>query len=134
MNGFLRSLALMFGAGAAGALVNSAAIWAAGDLGLTAAIGVAIAPGWSLAWLYPRIVLGGLWGFLFLLWPRSMTWAAAGFLFSLAPTAYMLFAVFPERGAGVAGLELGLPTPLVVVIANALWGWAAAWILSRTGR
>ena len=34
--------------------------------GVTALFGVAIAPTLTPTWLYPRIVWGGLWGFLFL--------------------------------------------------------------------
>ena len=45
-----------FGAGAAGGLLNSMVVWLFGSLGLSAALGVAIAPHLSPGWLYPRIV------------------------------------------------------------------------------
>jgi hypothetical protein len=42
----------------------------------------------------------------------------------------MLFIVFPiKAGKGVMGLELGLLTPVFVLIFNAVWGLtAAAWL------
>ena len=128
-----RELSLTFAAGSLGGLVNSVALWIIGQMGLTAALGVKIAPAFSPPWLYPRVVWGGLWGLLFLL-PflrrGSLFWA--GFLASLAPTAVQLFYIFPQVARkGVAGLELGLLTPLVVVVVNAIWGWAAAaWLRS----
>jgi hypothetical protein len=55
-----------FAAGALGGLANSVAIWLCGALGITAALGVAIAPAATPAWLYPRLVWGGIWRFLLL--------------------------------------------------------------------
>ena len=93
-----------------------------------ASLGVKIAPALTPAWLYPRVVWGGLWGLLFLLPSLGRgNWLAAGLAASLGPTLVQLFYVFPVMAhKGTAGLELGLLTPLVVVLANALWGWAAA--------
>lgn len=130
-----RELSLTFAAGALGGLVNSIFLWAAGQLALTAALGVKIAPALTPGYLYPRLVWGGIWGFLFLL-PflrrGSVFWS--GFLASLGPTAVQLFIVFPNVAhKGVAGLELGLLTPVVVIVVNAVWGVAAAaWL--RAGR
>ena len=62
-----RSLSLFFAAGALGGLANSLVAWGFGELGISRALGVSIAPGLTAAWLYPRIVWGGLWGFAFLL-------------------------------------------------------------------
>ena len=58
---------MSFAAGAFGALVSSVAIWAAGAYHLTARLGIGIAPGLTPSWLYPRVVWGGAWGFLFML-------------------------------------------------------------------
>ena len=76
MRQFLDRAAVSFAAGAFGALINSPGVWAAGAYGLTASIGVAIAPALTAGWLYPRLVWGGLWGFLFLL-PLRGSWYAA---------------------------------------------------------
>ena len=67
MNRQLRDLSLAFAAGAVGALANSIAVWLAGDHGLTAALGLKVAPELTAAWLYPRLVWGGIWGLLLVL-------------------------------------------------------------------
>jgi hypothetical protein len=134
MRQFLDRTAMSFAAGAFGALVNSLAVWAAGVYRLTARLGVGIAPALTPNWLYPRIVWGGLWGFLFLL-PLQGRWWLRGILLSLAPSAFQLLYVFPqEAGEGVLGLRLGTLTPAFVLATNALWGLAAGWLLRTTGR
>lgn len=50
-----------------------------------------------------------------------------GTILSLFPTAIQLFVVFPLKAdKGIAGLELGLYTPLFVVFFNWVWGVATA--------
>lgn len=128
-----RRLSLVFSAGALGALANSIALWAAGSAGLTQTLGVAIAPPLSAAWLYPRLVWGGLWGLLFLLPLAGRGWPTQGLVLSLAPSLVQLFVVFPMKaGQGTLGLELGALTPLVVLAANAVWGLVAAGWLRLT--
>lgn len=117
--------------GVLGALANSVFIWMAGAYGWSAALGVAIAPEWTRPWLYQRLVWGGIWGLAFLprFWVNSFFWR--GLLVSLAPTLVQLLVVFPNQlGKGYFGLDLGNLTPVLVVAANAVWGWAAAlWVL-----
>lgn len=133
MRGLARSLSLAFAAGAVGGVANSAALWAMGSFGVTGALGVAIAPALTPSWLYPRVVWGGLWGAMFLL-PGAHT-LRQGLLFSLAPTVVQLFFVFPLlAGKGVAGSDLGVLTPLVVLMANAAWGLATVLWLRWIGR
>lgn len=127
MDAAAKRLSLAFAAGALGALANGVALWLAGNFGVTAAIGVAIAPHLTPAWLYPRICWGGLWGLLFALPVLERSWVLRGFVLSLAPTIVQLFFVFPEKtAAGTMGLGLGHLTPLVVLAANGLWGLVAA--------
>lgn len=127
-----RSLSLFFAAGAIGALANSVLVWLFGELGIPRALGVALAPEGSAGWLYPRIVWGGLWGLLFVL-PLKAAVVPRGLLVSLAPTLFQLFVVFPAwAGKGVAGLELGLLTPVFVVLYNAVWGVTASWWVKGT--
>ena len=134
MRQFLDRAAVNFAAGAFGGLVNSVAVWTAGAYGLTARLGVAIAPALTAGWLYPRLVWGGLWGFLFLL-PLRGSWWLRGLVVSLAPSAFQLLWVFPQMTAhGLFGLRLGVLTPAFVLAANAVWGLAAAWLLRMTGR
>lgn len=127
MNDLVRAMTLAFAAGCVGGLANSVAVWGMGQAGLTAAMGVQIKPAWTPAWLYPRLVWGGLWGFLFLLpWmPDSIL--GRGVLYSLGPTMVVLFLVFPlQAKKGMMGLQLGALTPLFALIVNAVWGIATA--------
>ncbi|MEA4856245.1 hypothetical protein [Solidesulfovibrio sp.] len=122
---------LCFTAGLVGGFANSLALWMAGQYGWTAALGVNVAPSWTLAWLYPRLVWGGIWGLLFL--PRwmadSVFWR--GVLASLGPTLVQLLVVFPRQlDKGMWGRDLGEWTPVVVLVANAVWGIVAAMWLS----
>jgi hypothetical protein len=130
MKGFLKGLSLTFAAGSVGALANSLAVWLFGILGITAAFGVQLAPALTASFLYPRLVWGGLWGFLFLFpfLQGSVVWR--GIIYSLGPTLAQLFVVFPLKlGKGWLGLDLGILMPLFVVFFNILWGvCAAAWL------
>jgi hypothetical protein len=127
-----RSLSLCFAAGAAGALANSVVAWLSGQIGIPHALGVSLAPAWTPAWLYPRIVWGGLWGFLFVL-PLTADVLRRGLIVSLGPALFQLFVVFPYwQGKGVAGLELGAATPFFVLLYDAVWGVVASWWLKGT--
>ena len=88
---------MSFAAGAFGALVGSLTIWAAGAYHLTARLGIGIAPGLTPNWLYPRIVWGGSWGFLFLLPLVRGPWWLRGIILSLAPSAFQLLYVFRAK-------------------------------------
>ena len=123
MANFFRKTTLVFAAGCLGGLVNSLAVWFFGELGITQALGVKIAPTLSAAWLYPRIVWGGLWGFLFLIPMKKSRFIYEGLIFSLGPTIVQLFVIFPIKAKkGIMGLELGTLTPLFVIFYNAVWG------------
>ncbi len=39
-----------------------------------------------------------------------------------------------ETDHGLLGLGLGALTPAFVLVANAIWGFSAAWLLRMTGR
>jgi len=136
MRDFLRRLSVVFSSGCFGGLVNSLVVWVFGAIGMTAALGVKIAPGLTATYLYPRIVWGGLWGILFLLPYFSQSTALRGLLFSLGPTLVQLFIVFPlKTHQGVMGSGLGFLTPLFVLFFNAVWGTSTAlWLqLFRKG-
>lgn len=123
----MKKLLIFFAAGCLGALANSIALWQFGQLGINDAVGVSIAPTLSPAWLYPRIVWGGIWGLLFILPMLSSKLLLKGTVLSLFPTAVQLFVVFPLKAhKGIGGLELGLYTPFVVAFFNWVWGVVAA--------
>ena len=132
MSNLARNTSLVFAAGCLGGLLNSLAVWIFGELGITAALGVKIAPQLSPAWLYPRLVWGGIWGLLFLLPLMKARIFSKGLIFSLGPTLVQLFVVFPMKG--IMGLDLGLLTPLFVIVFNAMWGWTAAIWLKSAGK
>ena len=118
---------LVFAAGALGALVSSLAMWLAGRYGLTQAMGVRLAPALSAHWLYPRIVWGGLWGFLFLLPLFGGRWILKSAVLALIVTLVQLFVIYPyTTHYGVAGLELGMLMPLAVYIFAFIWALTAA--------
>jgi hypothetical protein len=54
-------------------------------------------------------------------------------LLSLAPTAAQLFYFYPHSGSGMAGLEAGSLTPLLVLLANGLWGWVLSLCATSRG-
>ena len=126
MKNLIRKLSVVFSAGAFGGLVNSVSAWLFGALGITALLGVKLAPHFSEFWLYSRICWGGVWGVLFLLPFLKGGYVLRGVILSIAPTLVQLFIVFPfQLGKGLLGLELGVWTPLFVLIFNALWGCAS---------
>ncbi len=123
----MKKLLLFFAAGCLGALANSLAVWFFGSTGISSSLGVSIAPSLSPGWLYPRIVWGGIWGFLFILPMMQSKLLLKGTVLSLFPTAVQLLIVFPfQANKGIAGLDLGLYTPLLVVFFNWIWGVVAA--------
>jgi hypothetical protein len=116
-----------FCAGLLGALASSLAIWLAGLSGLTQLAGIAMVPEWSRAWLYPRLISGGLWGLVFFLTvstPRSRNhWMRKGMRISLLASALQLFYLYPVRTThGPLGLGLGTLTPALVVLINLIRG------------
>jgi hypothetical protein len=126
----MKKLLICFAAGCAGALANSITVWAFGNYGITKSLGVSIVPALSSSWLYPRIVWGGIWGLLFILPMLDSKLLRKGSLLSLFPTVVQLFVVFPfKAGKGMAGLELGVLTPLLVLFFNWVWGIATAIII-----
>ena len=126
----ITNLSLVFAAGALGGLLNSVFVWFFGLVGVTAALGVHLAPPFTAPWLYPRLVWGGLWGGLFLLPWQSRSYPVRGLVYSLGPTLVTWFLVFPfQAHKQVLGLDLGYLTPVFVLFYNAVWGLAAAWWL-----
>lgn len=126
----MKKILIYFAAGSLGGLVNSLAVWLVGDLGIAKSLGVSIAPALTPPWLYPRIVWGGLWGFAFLLPIMKSKAFAKGTLISILPTLVQLFIIFPYKTKkGMAGMELGILTPVFVLVYNWIWGVATAFTI-----
>ncbi len=125
---YFKKLSLVFSAGCLGAFVNSLVVWLFGLLGITAAFGVHIAPALTKGWLYPRIIWGGIWGIILLVPLIKKSNILNGIVLSIAPTLVTLLVVFPSKGKGMMGLELGALTPIFPLIFNSIWGAVAgAW-------
>lgn len=130
MKNFFKHWTHVFSCGSLGGLINSIIVWLFGVMGITTALGVNIAPSFTRIWLYPRIVWGGLWGFLFLLPFLRKSYFSRGLLYSLGPTIAQLFIVFPiQAKKGVMGVDLGMMTPIFVLFFNAIWGICTAFWL-----
>jgi len=126
----MKKILICFAAGCLGGLINSLAVWLVGDLGIAKSLDVSIAPALTPAWLYPRIVWGGIWGFVFLVPIMKSKAFARGTLISLLPTLVQLFIVFPYKAhKGIAGMELGLLTPVFVLVYNWVWGIVTAFTI-----
>ena len=134
MSNFGQRITVTFAAGCLGGLINSLALWIFGQAGITAQFGVKLAPSLSPQWLYPRLVWGGGWGFLFLLPLLRNDTLLQGLLLSLGPTIVQLFFTFPEAGKGMLGLQLGQLTPVFVLFFNAVWGVTTAIWLRYVGK
>jgi hypothetical protein len=122
----IRRISSAYAGGLVGALVDSFNIWMLGKIGFTALIGVSMHPEFRPAWLYPRLVWGGIWGLLMLLPVMKGRIMQRGMLMSLAPTAMVYFVMFPDMGKGAFGLGFGLLTPVLVLVLNFIWGIVAA--------
>ncbi len=123
----MNKLYIFFTAGCLGALANSLAVWLCGYFDITGIMGVSIAPALSAHWLYPRIVWGGLWGLLFILPFMNSRLLLKGSLLSILPTIIQLLVFFPYKAhKGIAGMELGLLTPVFVLFFNWVWGVVTA--------
>ncbi len=130
MNLSVKNLSLVFMAGLWGGLLNCLLVWLFGWLGIPQALGVQTAPPLTTAFIYPELVWGGLWGFLFLIPLGRLSFPVRGLLFSLVPSLIQLFLVLPHKAhKGILGLQLGALTPLVVLIYTAFWGiMAGLWL------
>ncbi len=126
MGKFNRNVSGAYVGGVLGALVDSANIWWLGKVGITAKLGIALRPEFTPSWLYPRLVWGGLWGLLLILPLLKGRLILRGMLASLAPSAMVLFVVFPEMGKGMLGLGFGTLTPVLVIVLNLIWGIVAS--------
>lgn len=118
---------MVFGAGALGGAASSLVVWLCSAYGVNHIMGVSMLAELSPHGFYPRIVWGGLWGGIFLFGAMSCRPLSQGLILSLVPTLVQLLIIFPfYRHLGFAGIELGLLTPVLVALFNAVWGVTTA--------
>ena len=126
----MKNVLLSFAAGCFGGAIYCVVMWLFTRYGITHAFGVSLYGSVSPQWMYPRIVWGGLWGFLLLLPMLTSTIFARSFVLSLIPTCVQLFIIYPfYAGKGFAGLHLGMLTPLLVWFFYWIWAFSAVVIL-----
>ena len=130
----LNPLARGFTAGAVGGAANVAFIALAGSAGIIAAMGIALPAPALPAFLYKQMVWGGLFGLIFALPVIKGSWIARGLIVGLLASLAALFVFLPMAGAGMGALNPGVLTPVLVLIANSVWGLVAAWFYDRSGR
>lgn len=123
----IRKISGAFTGGVLGALADSIGIWLLGKLGITALVGVTLKPAFTMPWLYPRMIWGGLWMLLLMLpfWKNRTFFR--GCFFSLFPSAMVLFVTFPQMGKGFLGTGFGIMTPVMVIGLNLIYGIIAAY-------
>ncbi|MGH8128363.1 MAG: hypothetical protein ACRETC_08355, partial [Gammaproteobacteria bacterium] len=82
--------------------------------------------------IYSFMIWGGIWGFLFFVFPlRNLNIFLRGLLFSIGPTIIECLVVLPVKmHAGWGGVHLGMWMPVLVVIFNAVWGITTAFWLT----
>jgi hypothetical protein len=121
MNKLATKLTLVFAAGCVGGLVSFLVLWLFFQAGVLNQIGTRLQPGTLPADLYQPMVLGGIWGFLFLFPILKSRPVFQALLYSLAPALVQLLVVFPQEGKDYLGLNLGTFTPIAVLFFSIVW-------------
>ena len=118
----MKSSLFFYGAGSLGALLACALFWLIQFLGLGQIINMPTFPIFSEAWLYPKIIWGGLFSLCFLL-PFMKTNASVKYLvFALLISLVELFVPLPfSLYKGVVGLNTGMYTFAYILIFNLAW-------------
>jgi hypothetical protein len=134
----LRKFAGPYAAGALAALLTTFVLWIAVRAKLGALIDVQLGKlfpgGLDPHWVGWRVLEGSLFALaLPLARGRGLTPVRAGLVVSLLPTLRALFLQLPGAGYGMLGVQLGALTPVVVLAANALWGWFLGSLVGRVG-
>jgi hypothetical protein len=130
----MKRLSFAYAAGSVGAFFSTLFAWLFAWLGIPVAMGVKFVPEVSSAWLYLRLVWGGLWGLLFLAPLLKDAWVLRGLLFGLLPSLVQLVVVFPSMKAGMLGLNLGTMTPVMVIVCNSIWGIVASFWFNKVDK
>jgi hypothetical protein len=134
----LRKFAGPYAAGALAALLTTLVLWVAVRAKLGSVIDVQLGKlfpgGLEPHWVGWRVLEGSLFGLaLPLARGRGLTPVRAGLVVSLLPSLRELFLQLPGAGYGMLGVQLGALTPIVVLGANAFWGWLLGSLVGRVG-
>ena len=126
MSSTARAVALCFAAGAAAGFLKCVAAWLALRYGVAAQFGAHVAGSLAPAAIYPRVVIGGLWGLLFLLPMARNSVLVSGLLWGVVVAAAELV-LFPLIGGRTPAL-LNM-TALFALLLWLLWGVLDALLL-----
>ncbi|MBU2887009.1 hypothetical protein KO507_14660 [Gilvimarinus agarilyticus] len=119
----MRKWLLVYGCGSFAALLVTLAQWLLAKFGVYYELGADLSPSISAVGLYPKMVWGGVCGFLILMPLTASRWLLRSVWVALIPALIQLFVIYPVMTSfGVAGLALGVLTPGVVFLF--FWAWA----------
>lgn len=128
----VKNLMACYAAGTFGSLVNSFVMYVALMIGLEAMFGVSIMTAWTLDWVYPRLVWGGVLAFVFMIPCYQSRPVVRGLVWSILPTIPHLFIVFPGQADLVNGspmYSVGILSLVFMYIFNCFWGVTASLML-----
>lgn len=111
------------------------ALYACSEIGLFLAMGVALNVPLTILYSSKHVLLGALFGAVFAV-PVLKAWPnwVRGILVGLVHAAATLFYFNPfVDGVGFLGLEIGALMPVVVVVANLIWGMLAGAVVDLWG-
>ncbi len=126
MSAVPRAVALCFAAGAAAGFIKCVAAWLTLRYGIATQLGAHVAGSLSAAAIHPRVVIGGLWGLLFLLPMARNPVLVSGLLWGLVVAAAELV-LFPLIGGRTPSLLN--TTALLALLLSLVWGVVAALLL-----
>ena len=128
----IRILLLVLLAGAMGGFTSGILVWALGAVGITPALGFAMTPELTVAWMFRRMFASAIWGFIFLIPIYRSAPVKRGAVLGILPWLSSILLVLPYRmDAGFLGLDLGLGTPVWTLFFGAVWGITGTLFLSR---
>jgi hypothetical protein len=68
------------------------------------------------------VVWGGIWGFLFLLPLKKISYVSLGIIYSLPQTLIALLVMAPRMGRGLLAWQQGWTTPILILFFGIIWG------------
>jgi len=129
----LKKLGLTFAGGCLGGITSTALNIAFGLINFPSSVGIAYAQDANIADLYAGVILGGVWGCIFLIPILNSAWILKGVVLSLIPTLTQLLVILPMKGSGALfNIDFGTLTPVYILFLNLVWGLVTAGFLEYT--
>jgi hypothetical protein len=131
----VRTPALLYACGSFAALVTLSLVTFLGGAGFHRALGVTLNPGFlNAAYLCPRLVMGGVLAWIFLL-PIPFRYSILGLPFMALPIVlFQLFVSLPTwEHAGWLGIRYGWAMPLIIAFYTLIWAWVTSVSMRLSG-